>query len=88
MREIEAGSLAFGDELSEPGIVNVAGEVASLDLAMPEARDYEQKRNEKNGEEVLAEESGGRERCVWLIGHSAMWPAANRCEQSCQASGS
>jgi len=87
MREIEAGSLAFADELSEPGIVNMAGEVASLDVAMPEGRDYEQKRNEKNGEEMLAE-SGERERCIWLIGHSAMWPAANRCEQSCRASGS
>ena len=36
-REIEAGGLAFFDQLGEPRVVEVAAEVAGFDVAMPEA---------------------------------------------------
>ena len=40
--EVEAGSLAFVDELREPGVIDVAGQVAGFDAAVPEAWHDEQ----------------------------------------------
>ena len=37
-RKIQARRLTFFNELREPGVVNVAAEVASFDVAVPEAR--------------------------------------------------
>ncbi len=39
--EVETGRLAFFDQLCEPGVVEVAAEVASFDVALPEAREQE-----------------------------------------------
>jgi hypothetical protein len=50
--EIEARGLALVDEVSEPGVVGMAAEIAGLNVGLPEAREEKkegQEREEKNG---------------------------------------
>ena len=53
---VDARSLIAGDELREPSIVGVTGEVAGFDLAVPETWNEDQERKEKNGQAVGATE--------------------------------
>ena len=60
---VNAGSFALLHELREPGVVDVAAEIAGFDVGMPEARNQKQNGNEEIGPESAGRHCRGGDRC-------------------------
>ena len=74
---VNAGSFALLHELREPGIVDVAAEIAGFDVGVPEARNQKQNGNEEIAARICgtplsrrmtaAEEAGSLTGCSWIL---------------------
>ena len=65
--DVNAGGFALVDELGEPGVVEVAAEIAGFNVAMPEAGDQEEGGGQENAEEISRMTRGWRRSC-WSSG--------------------
>ena len=62
--------MAFRDQLREPGVINMAAQVASFDARVPKTREKNEERKRQNSYEVSAakdEGSGNREMILGTV---------------------
>ena len=67
--DVEARGLAFLDQLGEPGVVGMAGEIAGFDAAMPQARGDHYDRYDENQPFVCTNELPSRRGLHGIDGH-------------------